>query len=49
LDSAASDLLDADLGQLLLLFFKDLDKFSLVLVAKFVCFDSGNLVNTVFV
>jgi hypothetical protein len=43
LDSATSDLLDADFSKLLLLFVKDFDKFSLVLVAKFVGFDSGNL------
>jgi hypothetical protein len=35
--------LDADLRQLLLLLFKDLEELSLVLVAKFVSFDSGNL------
>jgi hypothetical protein len=35
------DLLDTDVGKLLLLFVKDLDELGLVLVAEFVSFDGS--------
>ena len=40
-----SNLLDTDVGKLLLLFVKDLDELGLVLVTEFVSFD-GNLMNS---
>jgi hypothetical protein len=37
----ASNLLDAEVSKSLLLFVEDLEKFSLVLVTEFVCFDGS--------